>query len=64
MKENNKYKIRKQIWIEPDLFYSPAFNELSKSGIKTLLRCLQKRKWETTKSHGKKQAVYTNEGFM
>jgi hypothetical protein len=64
VKENNKYKIRKQIWIEPDLFYSPAFNELSKSGIKTLLRCLQKRKWETTKSHGKKQTVYTNEGFI
>ena len=64
MKEDNKYKIRNKILIEPDLFYSPAFNELSKSGIKTLMRCLQKRKWETTKSHGKKQTVYTNEGFI
>ena len=64
MTNDNKFKIRNKILIEPDLFYSPAFNELSKSGIKTLLRCLQKRKWETTKSHGKKQAVYTNEGFI
>jgi hypothetical protein len=30
----------------------------------TLLRCLQKRKWEKTKVHGKKQNVYTNEGFI
>jgi hypothetical protein len=64
MRDDNKYKIRNKILIEPDLFYSPAFNELSKSGIKTLLRCLQKRKWENTKVHGKKQTIYTNEGFI
>jgi hypothetical protein len=64
MKDDNKYKIRNKILIEPDLFYSTAFNELSKSGIKTLLRCLQKRKWENTKVHGKKQTVYKNEGFI
>ncbi len=64
MTNDNKFKIRNKILIEPDLFYSPAFNELSKSGIKTLLRCLQKRKWEKTKVHGKKQTVYTNEGFI
>lgn len=62
--QDNKYKIRNKILIEPDLFYSPAFNQLSKSGIKTLLRCLQKRKWETTKLRGKKTTVYTNEGFI
>ncbi len=65
MKEDNKFKIRNKILIEPDLFYSPAFNELSKSGIKTLMRCLQKRKWETVKvRRGKKQTVYSNEGFI
>jgi hypothetical protein len=64
VKEDNKYKIRKKILIEPDLFYSLAFNELSRSGIKTLMRCLQKRKWENTKVHGKKQTIYTNEGFI
>lgn len=64
MKDDTKFKIRNKILIEPDLFYSSAFNELSKSGIITLLRCLQKRKWEKTKVHGKKQTVYTNEGFI
>jgi len=61
MTDDNKFKIRKKILIEPDLFYSPAFNELSKSGIKTLLRCLQKRKWEKGRN---KQIIYTNEGFI
>ncbi|OPY88822.1 MAG: hypothetical protein A4E71_00218 [Smithella sp. PtaU1.Bin162] len=64
MREDNKYKIRNKILIESDLFYSPAFNKLSKSGIITLLRCLQKRKWETTKLRGKKQTVYAKEGFI
>jgi len=63
MTNDNKYKIRKKILIEPDLFYSPAFKELSKSGIITLLRCLQKA-WQRTKAHHKKQAVYINEEFI
>lgn len=64
MTNDNKYKIRKKILIEPDLFYSLPFNELSKSGIITLLRCLQKRKWEETKVKGKRTNIYTNEGFI
>lgn len=64
MKEGNKYKIRNQIWIEADMFYSEVFRGLSASALKTLLRCLQKRKWETTKSRGKRQNVYANEGFI
>lgn len=59
----NKYKIKNKIWIEPDMFYSEAFNCLSASAIKTLMRCLQKRKWDKTKVHGKKQIVYTDDGF-
>ena len=64
MKDDNKYKIRNQIWIEAEMFYSEAFNSLSKSGIKTLMRCLQKRKWDEVKVRGKKQKVYRNEGFI
>ena len=66
MKEDNKLKIRNQIWIEPDMFYSDAFNCLSASAIKTLMRCLQKRKWDNIKVRGKskKQNVYCNEGFI
>lgn len=64
MKTDKKHHIRRNILIEHELFYSRAFNELSKSGIITLLRCLQKRKWDKTKIHGKKQTVYSNDGFI
>jgi hypothetical protein len=64
MKDDNKFKIRNKIFIESDLFYSQAFTCLSKSGIITLLRCLQKRKWEKVKIRGKKQTRYTDDGFI
>ncbi len=62
----NKYKIGNRIWIEPDLFYSDAFRSLSKSAsaIVTLMRCLQKRKWATTKIGNKKVTAYTDDGFI
>ena len=67
MENQSKYKIRNKIFIEPDLFYSEAFKVLSSSAsaIKTLMRCLQKRKWDRTKIHGKKQIVYYDDnGFI
>ncbi len=54
-----KLKIKNKIWLEADMYYSQAFRCLSKSAILTLMRCLQKRKWE---EKGKKR-IYTNEGF-
>jgi hypothetical protein len=45
------------------MFYSESFHCLSASAIKTLMRCLQKRKWDKIKVHGKKQIIYTDEGF-
>ena len=56
-----KYKIKNQIWLEADMFYSEAFNCLSTSAIKTLMRCLQKRKWEKGR---KREIVYTDDGFV
>ena len=58
------FKIRRKIIIEPDIFYSHAFTELSASGIRVLMRCLQKRKWSKVKIRGKKQIVYNNDGFI
>jgi hypothetical protein len=63
MEIQSKYKIRTNIWIEWDMFYSEAFRCLSASAIKTLMRCFQKRKWEKKKVHGKKQIVYIDDGF-
>lgn len=62
-----KQKIKRHIWIESDMFYSAAFKSISRSAsaIITLMRCLQKRKWEQTKSHSKKKTIYyTDDGFI
>ena len=46
------------------MFYSQAFMELSASGIRVLMRCLQKRKWSKVKIRGTKQIIYNNDGFI
>lgn len=58
-------KIKNQIWIDPEMFYSEAWHALGKSAslINTLLRCLQKRKWDTPKVNRKKVVIYKNDGF-
>jgi len=60
-----EYKIRNNIWIDADIYYSEAFRSISKSGsaIVTLMRCLQKRKWEYQKINRKKERIYVNDGF-
>ncbi len=62
--EKQKFKINNKIMIEPDMFYSEAFMGLSASAIRTLLRCLQKRKFGKEKVHGKKRTVYYNDEFI
>ncbi|OPX99880.1 MAG: hypothetical protein A4E60_02593 [Syntrophorhabdus sp. PtaB.Bin047] len=57
-------KIRNKIIIEPDMFYSEAIKSLSASALRTLMRCLQKRKWEYKKVNGRKRIVYCNDGFI
>lgn len=60
----HKFKIKNKIIIEPDMYYSEAFKSLSASALRTLMRCLQKRKWDKVKMGGKKQIVYSNDGFI
>jgi len=58
-----RYKIKNKIWIEDEMFYSEAYHSISRSGsaINTLMRCLQKRKWETGR---KRKIIYTDDGFV
>lgn len=58
----DKHKIRNKILMEPDMFYSAAYQIIRKSAstVNTLLRCLQKRKFEKTKINGKKRIIYTD----
>lgn len=62
--DKKRFKIKNKIIIEPDMFYSGSFKRLSASAIRTLMRCLQKRKWNKVKSNGKKKIVYENDGFI
>lgn len=64
MKIPYNYEIKNKILIEPDMFYSKAFKCLSASAIRTLMRCLQKRKWGKAKVNGKKRTVYYNDPFI
>lgn len=52
--------------MESDMFYSAAYRNISSSGsaINTLLRCLQKRKWETVKTGKKRKVIFINDGFI
>jgi hypothetical protein len=63
MEIQGKYKIKNKIWFEADMYYSKAFRSLSKSAILTLMRCLQKRKWDDAKGRGRKKPQYKNDGF-
>ena len=64
MTNDKKFKIKSEIRIEADIFYSPAFQCLSRSTMIALMRCLQKRKWEFEKIRGKKRMIYTNDEFI
>lgn len=62
--DKKRYQIKNKIVFEPDMFYSEAFKSLSASAIRTLMRCLQKRKWNYVRRNGKKQIEYSNDGFI
>jgi hypothetical protein len=62
--QDAKLKIKNEIRITADMFYSDAFKSLSRSAIITLMRCLQKRKWEVEGKGRKSKRVYLNNGFI
>lgn len=61
-----EYQIKSNIWIEPDMFYSLAFQSIARSGsaLCTLMRCLQKVRREKVKINGKKKYIPTDNGFI
>ena len=59
------FKIRRNIVVDHELFYSDAFKSISSaSAVRTLLRCLQKRSWSKMKLGGTKRTVYWNDEFI
>lgn len=61
---NKAYKIKRDIVIDDEMFYSEPFKALSASALRTLMRCLQKRSWKKEKVNGRKKMVYTNPDFI
>jgi hypothetical protein len=59
-----KLKINNEIRIKAEIFYSEAFKSLSRSAMLTLMRCLQKRKWDFEGKHKKRKMVYLNQDFI
>jgi hypothetical protein len=57
----DKYRLKTEAHIEPDMITSNAFNSLSSAGVRILIRFLQKRKWTAGKKGQK--VVYDNHGL-
>lgn len=62
--DSKTFRIKRDILIDDEVFYSEAFNSLSASAMRTFMRCLQKRSWKKERVNGKKQIVYTNPDFI
>ena len=62
--KKKKYPLPPYVYIERELLSSEAFQKLSKSAIKVLLRFLQKRAWQRFGRGKKSKIVYTNSGLV
>ena len=60
-RKNNKYRLRRDTFVSWEILESEAFKTLSATGIRVLLRFLQKRTWLTTRKGEK--PVYENSGL-
>lgn len=56
--------LKRDIRLSYQMFDSEAFKSLSGTGIRVLLRFLQKRTWSTTGRGSRKKTTYNNEGLV
>lgn len=62
-KGKKDYKLRRKVWIEPEMIESEAFKSLTGKCMWILLRFLQKVTWTNTKVGGQKIRVYHKKGL-
>lgn len=60
-KKDKKFRCRRDVYIPWEMIESRAFQELSATGIRVLIRFLQKRTW--VKIRGKKKNIFNNSGL-
>jgi len=63
-RKKDKWHLNANVYITSKILNSKAFNELSGSGIKALLRFMQKRKWKVEKKGRKKVIIYDLHGLV
>jgi hypothetical protein len=63
-KGKKDYRLRRKVWIEPEMMESEAFKSLTGTQMWILLRFLQKVTWTNTKVGGQKIRVYDKKGLM
>lgn len=59
-----RYEIQRQVWMEPDMFYSVAFMSLSGKAKWVLLRFRQKRVWSNVGKGRKAKHIYTDNNLV
>jgi len=60
-----KFRLKRKVWIEPDMMESEAFRSLSAKAMWVLLRFYQKRTWEKGKTSSRhKVTIYQNDGLV
>ena len=64
-RKKKKFKLNRKVWMEPQMMESAAFRSLSSKAMWVLLRFLQKRTWEDTKtSSRRKKRIYHDEDLV
>ncbi len=58
------WAIKNTAVLSPEMIYSRAFNTLSPTALRVLIRLLQKRHWEKTGKRRKADIKYTNNGLI
>lgn len=58
------WAIKNTAVLSPEMIYSRAFNTLSPTALRVLIRLLQKRHWEKTGKRRKADIKYTNSGLI
>jgi hypothetical protein len=62
--QSHGWAIKNTAVIQPDMLYSEAFNELTITGVKVLIRFLQKRRYSKTGKGKNAKIAYDNSGLI
>jgi len=63
-RKKHKYQLRRNVYVQWEMLDSKAFKELNASGIRVLLRFLQKRTWAYIKQGRHQKRVYENHNLV